>query len=205
MTSSKKKAAPKQLVAVDARKLGQGLKTTFEGVAMVFDALGADADFSVAGEASVMEHTGKESETDAAEKTGHDAAAVAVSGDDDPSAEAAEVKPETAEPAEQADDDGADQEDAVDPAVTEATEVEVKEVESAEAEPVEDKPEPVKKPAPTSTVTQDDVTRVIVQKIKQVRSNNAKIGQILKTYGVSKVGELPASKYEAFLTDLAAL
>ena len=33
----------------------------------------------------------------------------------------------------------------------------------------------------------------------------AKIGSILKTYGVAKVGDLPASKYEAFLTDLSAI
>ena len=37
------------------------------------------------------------------------------------------------------------------------------------------------------------------------RSNNEKIGSILKTYGVAKVGDLPASKYEAFLTDLSAI
>lgn len=58
---------------------------------------------------------------------------------------------------------------------------------------------------PTTTLTQDDITKVIVQKIKQNRSNNEKIGQLLKTHGVSKVSELPASKYEAFLTDLSAI
>ena len=58
---------------------------------------------------------------------------------------------------------------------------------------------------PTTTLTVDDITKVIVQKIKQNRSNNEKIGQLLKTNGVSKVSELPASKYEAFLTDLSAI
>ena len=58
---------------------------------------------------------------------------------------------------------------------------------------------------PTSTVSLDDITKIIVQKIKQNRSNNEKIGSILKTYGVAKVGDLPASKYEAFLTDLSAI
>lgn len=58
---------------------------------------------------------------------------------------------------------------------------------------------------PTTTLTVDDITKVIVQKIKQNRSNNEKIGQLLKTHGVSKVSELPASKYEAFLTDLSAI
>jgi len=193
MTNSKKQAAQKQLVAVDARKLGQGLKTTFEGVAMVFDALGADADFPVMEEASVVEQTGEEDKTDAAEKTGHDAVAFAT-----PAApsESGDVK------AEHTDDDETDQEDTV---ITETTETESVEAETVESDTTEAEPEPAKKSAPTPTVTQDDVTKVIVQKIKQDRSNNARIGQILKTYGVSKVGELPASRYEAFLTDLAAL
>ena len=59
--------------------------------------------------------------------------------------------------------------------------------------------------AAVPTLSLDDVTKIIVQKIKQNRSNNEKIGQILKTYGVSKVGELDPSKYEAFLTDLSEL
>ena len=56
-----------------------------------------------------------------------------------------------------------------------------------------------------SAITLDDVTKIIVQKIKKNRSNNEKIGQILKAYGVAKVGELPDTKYEAFLTDLSQL
>ena len=58
---------------------------------------------------------------------------------------------------------------------------------------------------PTSAVSIDDITKIIVQKIKQNRSNNEKIGSIIKTYGVAKVGDLPASKYEAFRTDLSAI
>ena len=54
-------------------------------------------------------------------------------------------------------------------------------------------------------VTQDDITKIIVQKLKKDRTNNEKIGAILKTYGAAKVSELPAEKYEAFLTDLSQL
>ena len=32
-----------------------------------------------------------------------------------------------------------------------------------------------------------------------------KIGAILKTYGVAKVSDLPAAKYEAFLTDISQI
>jgi len=56
-----------------------------------------------------------------------------------------------------------------------------------------------------STVTADDITKVIVRKIKQDRSNNEKVAAILRTYGVAKVSELPNAKYEAFLTDISQL
>ena len=59
--------------------------------------------------------------------------------------------------------------------------------------------------AKATAVTQDDITKIIVQKIKADRSNNAKIGQLLKDYGAARVSELPASKYEAFITDLSAI
>lgn len=71
---------------------------------------------------------------------------------------------------------------------------EVKEAENA------DKPETA---APS--VTLDDITRIIVRKIKQSKGNNEKIGQILATYGVSKVSNLKPEQYEAFVTDLAAI
>lgn len=71
----------------------------------------------------------------------------------------------------------------------------------------EKKPEeqPAEVSAVISTVTQDDITKIIVRKIKQDRSNNEKIGAILKTYGVAKVSDLPAAKYEAFLTDISQI
>lgn len=59
--------------------------------------------------------------------------------------------------------------------------------------------------AAPAAVTVDDITKVIVAKIKQKRSNNEKIGQLLRTYGVDKVSSLPAEKYEAFLTDISQL
>ena len=54
-------------------------------------------------------------------------------------------------------------------------------------------------------LTKDDITSVIVAKIKQKRSNNEKIGQLLKAYGVGALSDLPAEKYEAFLTDISQL
>ena len=59
--------------------------------------------------------------------------------------------------------------------------------------------------APATSITADDITKVIVGKIKQNRSNSDKIGSLLKTYGAARVSELPAPKYEAFLTDISQL
>ena len=81
------------------------------------------------------------------------------------------------------------------PAVAEETDISAPQEETAET----------KEQETTSCITQDDITKIIVQKLKMDRSNNEKIGAILKTYGVAKVSELPAEKYEAFLTDLSQL
>ncbi len=42
---------------------------------------------------------------------------------------------------------------------------------------------------PAVTISKDEITAVIVAKIKQKRSNNEKIGQLLKTYGVGQLSE----------------
>ena len=67
----------------------------------------------------------------------------------------------------------------------------------------EEKPQKPGKPA--RPITTDDITRIIVRKIKQNKDNNGKIGQVLKTYGVERVSGLKPEQYEAFVTDLAAL
>lgn len=72
---------------------------------------------------------------------------------------------------------------------------------NASDKPAESTPPKSKVP----TLTKDDITSVIVAKIKQKRSNNEKIGQLLKAYGVGALSDLPEEKYEAFLTDISQL
>ena len=68
------------------------------------------------------------------------------------------------------------------------------------------KAEPVKPPVEGSVkITLDDITKVIVTKIKQNRAVNEKIGALVKSYGYKQIRELPEDKYEAFLNDLAQL
>ncbi len=204
-----------QFITVDAMKLSKGLKTTFEGVATVFDSIGVPVQLGL-----TMDVEGEDSTNASVEssKVAADAAdAVSAVGDEpagsvepaEPTAPVVAVekvavkkkakvesKPETA-PVE-----GTQEEKAVnDPAPAEK----VAPAAEVEAEP-EVKEAPVKKAAEaTSSITIDDITQVIVHKIKQNRKNNEKIGAILKTYEVARVGDLHPSKYEAFLTDLAAI
>ena len=77
---------------------------------------------------------------------------------------------------------------------------------SQKEEPPDKPTEPPAEQKPQVPIlTKDDITSVIVAKIKQKRSNNEKIGQLLKAYGVGALSDLPAEKYEAFLTDISQL
>lgn len=180
MAAKKKNAetvevAAPNVIAVDARKLSLGLKMTFEGMAMVFDSLGVDM-----GVPAVKTDDAKAAIQ--ADKSAEDK----LSSVEEPVSEEHNTAPAAEEqnPANEAEPSAAKTVDAADAPATEA------QPDASE---------------PTSAVSLDDITKIIVQKIKQNRSNNAKIGSILKTYGVAKVGDLPASKYEAFLTDLSAI
>ena len=72
------------------------------------------------------------------------------------------------------------------------------------------KEQPKKKAAPKkkqeqTTLTADDLIRVVTQKIKKDRSNKEKVLALLKSYGATKVSGIPQDKYEAFLTDVSQL
>ena len=64
---------------------------------------------------------------------------------------------------------------------------------------------PQKSGSTARPITTDDLTKIIVRKIKQNKANNERIGLVLKTYGVERVSDLKPEQYEAFITDLAAL
>ena len=56
-----------------------------------------------------------------------------------------------------------------------------------------------------SSISLDDITKVIVEKIKQDRGNREKIEAIVHEYGVSVISQLDEANYEAFLAELASL
>lgn len=73
------------------------------------------------------------------------------------------------------------------------------------SEKATDKPAAKAETQSAVTITKDEITAVIVAKIKKKRDNNEKIGQLLKTYGVAQLSDLPAEKYEAFLADVSQI
>lgn len=57
-----------------------------------------------------------------------------------------------------------------------------------------------------TSITPDDITKVIVAKIKADRKNSAKIKKMLKEkYKADKVSQLKPEHYEAFLTDISGV
>ena len=195
-----------QFITVDAGKLSKGLKTTFEGVAMVFDSIGLPVQLGLTmdledGVSDARAVSDEHSESD-------DPVAPAASAESTaPAAEKVAVKKKAKadpkpEPASESTAVVETQEEAVSEESAPAAE---DVVESAPAAEPETKEAPAEEVASVSSITIDDITKIIVQKIRQNRNTNEKIAAILKTYGVAKVSELPVDKYEAFLTDLSAI
>ena len=59
--------------------------------------------------------------------------------------------------------------------------------------------------AAKSAINADDITKVIVEKLKQDRDNNKKIEELVHKYRVSVISQLPEEKYEAFMMELVSL
>lgn len=74
-----------------------------------------------------------------------------------------------------------------------------------EPEQPKKKAAPKKKQEQPTELTADDLINVVTGKIKKDRSNKEKVLALLKSYGAAKVSDIPADKYEAFLTDVSQL
>ena len=166
-----------QVVAVNVATLSQGMKKMFEGCAMIFDSLGADGSLISAAVpgAPVITPVAEESK---AETT-------------DVPAKIEPVKEEVPEEQKAEVQKTADQ--------TEATEDTEPAVDTQKAAPQKASSDSV------STVTVNDIIRIASAKITANRKNSEKIGALVRSYGVSKMSELPEDKFEAFLTDISQL
>lgn len=176
-------------VVVDIDVLRDGLKGVFLSTAKIFDAIGADDAASL-----IAEATGSTSDT----------AVDATDNSSDKSEKKSSAKKKSkakAEPAESED-------------ITEAPESDSKASGSLDKVTIDAAETPHEAAGEQATasgdgtpakVTIEDITRVIVAKIKVDRSNNAKIGSILKNYGVAKVSLLPEDKYADFLSEISSI
>lgn len=164
-----------QVVAVNVATLSQGMKMMFEGCAMIFDSLGADG--SVISAAVPGASVAEESK---------------------PVTKTADA-PTKAEPLKEEENVETQQEAEADAEKAEVQKPESQKPESQKAAPAETSKDPV------STVTVNDIIRIASAKITANRKNSEKIGALVRSYGVSKMSELPEDKFEAFLTDISQL
>lgn len=173
-------------VPIDAGRLTDGLKTMFFGLSEVFASLGQQAQGEgfrkTADDIGVSE---KKISSNISNKTSASSDSSKADTADDSAGVA--KKPEkdlTAEAAEEAKKVSRDTPKAAEKAT-------------------EDKAE--EKPAQTSSVTMPEIIKIVTKKIEADRGNSAKIGEIVKSFGIGKLTELTEDKYEAFLTQLTAL
>ena len=167
---------------IEIHAFGDGMRKLFEGVAEVFASMGVT-------DTAVLEKAKSQWEARHPQNdTGDQTASGEIDSEEAPAVEAQDGSDDSA------DETAAKKEEEMTPAE-----------ESREPEKEPKRKKAAKKEEKVSTVTQDDITKIIVQKIKKDRSNNEKIGELLKTYGIAKVSELPEEKYEAFLTDISAI
>ena len=163
-------------ILVNPQKLSQGLTRTFEGISIIFASLGSKLDVTdLTGQA--LQVAEEKAKTTATAKQG-----MAESIKSTEAVEKAEQSPQS--------EQAKTSEQARSPEPTKPAKLS----ESAE------QAEPAK-----SSISLDDITKVIVEKIKQDRSNREKIEAIVHNYGVSVISQLAESKYESFLAELASL
>ncbi len=54
-------------------------------------------------------------------------------------------------------------------------------------------------------ITSDDITKLVVAKIKKNRNNQESIGKLVASYGVDHLSKIPEEKYESFIRDLSEI
>ena len=174
-----KTSDPQKPVSVDVSKLTQGISLVFTGAIKMLEAI-ESANVSIAlnpVNTSVLSETGRETITEKTDDATeeHNAATGEATGG------------------------------AADEPVTVLDVPQKKPTADANAGQKKTEEKPQKSGSTVSAITTDDITKIIVRKIKQNKANNERIGLVLKTYGVERVSDLKPEQYEAFITDLAAL
>ena len=157
-------------VSVDIGKLSHGLRTTFIGVAEVFDSIGAEEKPGF----GVVEGTTEEPLENKAE----------------PVDSADEAEADKAVDSSAVDDSAT--ENTVEEAAGEGTSANDTAVENTTTEKSSEKT------SDKSSITIDDLIKVAAKKIKK-KGNSEKIAALVKSYGKATLKEIPPEKFEAFM------
>ena len=167
-------------ILVNPQKLSRGLTRTFEGISIIFESLGSKLDVTELSE-------------QATRATKDAASSMTTAVNSQCTANMADAA-KSIEPAESS-------------AQSEQTEIsEHAQAQSPEPATASKSAEQTEQVEPTkSSITLDDITKVIVEKIKQDRGNREKIEAIVHEYGVSVISQLGEANYEAFMAELASL
>ena len=172
-------------ILVNPQKLSQGLTRTFEGISIIFASLGSKLDVTdLNGRVTqIAEEKATAKETETGTVTAKEATVKSIKSTE--SIEKTEQSPQSEQ------NETSKQAQSTEPATA-----------SKPTEHVE--PSEPSEPA-KSSITLDDITKVIVEKIKQDRGNRERIEAIVHEYGVSVISQLDEANYEAFLAELASL
>ena len=184
-------------IVVDIQKLSRGLKTTFEGVAMVFDSLGKRLDVTelniASGESMASEESSDNKEpqniSEAVSETPSELAET-VETADVKEVNTSETPAEIPAESEHADEPKEDQ--------TEAQQSDtVDTVDTVDTE----QPEATK-----SSITRDDIVRLVTKKLKENRDiNGPKIRKIINQHDAENLPQLTEENFEAVMTEIASL
>lgn len=169
-------------VPIDAGRLTDGLKTMFFGLSEVFASLGQQA------QGEGFKRTADDIGVSGAGNTSTNSNNISAASEADPANAADKASPSAKKP----------EKDLTAEAAEEAKKASGDTPKAAE-KATEDKP------SKTSSVTMPEIIKIVTKKIEADRGNSTKIGDIVKSFGIGKLTELPEDKYEAFLTQLTAL
>lgn len=184
-------------ITVDVQKLSRGLKTTFEGVAMVFDSLGKRLDVAEFNTTSAKLMESEENPTNKKPQNISEAVpetpselAETVKTADVKEVNTSETPAEIPAESEHADEPKEDQ--------TEAQQSDtVDTVDTADTE----QPEETK-----SSITRDDIVRLVTKKLKENRDiNGPKIRKIINQHNAENLPQLTEENFEAVMTEIASL
>lgn len=181
-------------IVVDVQKLSRGLKTTFEGIAMVFDSLGKRLDVAELNTMSAklmeseenLENEKPQNISEAVSETPSELAET-VKTADVKEVNTSETPAEIPAESEHADEPKEDQ--------TEAQQSDT--VDTADT----GQPEETK-----SSITRDDIVRLVTKKLKENRDiNGPKIRQIINQHDAENLPQLTEENFEAIMTEIASL